>query len=833
MHDPKPASGFELGSSRARVLLIDDEQPVLNTYGRILKGAGFAVTAVTDGRSAPAVIAANDFDLVISDLTLPGTSGIDVLRAAHNHDPDLPVVLITGGGNLESAMSAVEYGAVRYLLKPVDPSNLNATAADAVRGGRFARARRRVAEHADGGADKAAERAALGHRFDRALAALYIVFQPIVRWSKREVFAYEALVRTGEASLSTPSDLFAAAEQLHRIHELGRMIRRQVADAIAAAASSVCVFVNLHPCDLDDVELLSADAPLSRVAEQVVLEVTERASLKGVDVRASLETLDQLGFRVAIDDLGAGYSGLSSLTQLHPDVIKLDMSLIRGIDAQPAQQSCVRTMRELCNELGMLVVAEGVETVSERDTVVRLGCDLLQGFLFARPRISHGHLAPRTGTRSMIAHGASVDRGTRVLVVDDDRAIRDALQRGLTGLGYDVSVAANGAAGLSNAIALQPHVIVLDLRMPGMDGHAFLQRLTSQHLDAAVVVASGDGTMDDVIDVMRHGAVDYVRKPWQPGELSAVIARASEIHAERRRAAVPREIASVATPTRSHTRPTANPVFARVLDRFRCGELIPAMPAALVELRALSLDAPRQIKQVAKIIDRDPTLAMRLLQLGYGERLWPLSPVDIVSMLRHIGVRELQTMIETIWVHDWFRIQDARHLPVAARVSRFSLARALAMRSLADLAHHDGSTGFRCGLFADVGVALLFRAIVEECPESPLDPVDGFGFAREHHEEIGAQLVAAWGSDAPVVDVSRDHHAASPNPSNPYRTMFTVATEIAREVAGVDDLTADPECDSRQLVERCSASLGINAQLRARIVAQLRSEFAATLEALR
>jgi EAL domain-containing protein (putative c-di-GMP-specific phosphodiesterase class I) len=142
----------------------------------------------------------------------------------------------------------------------------------------------------------------------------------------------------------------------------------------------------LHSADLNDEELYSPDAPLSKIAARVVLEVTERASLYEVkNLTEGVRKLKALGFQIAIDDLGAGYAGLTSFTQLEPEVAKLDMSLVRGVDADPRRQSIVRSMKGLCDDLGMLVVAEGVETAAERDTLAELGCDLLQGYLFARP----------------------------------------------------------------------------------------------------------------------------------------------------------------------------------------------------------------------------------------------------------------------------------------------------------------------------------------------------------------------------------------------------------------------------------------------------------------
>jgi len=193
--------------------------------------------------------------------------------------------------------------------------------------------------------------------------------------------------------MRSPQDIVGAAYRLGRLHQLGRAVRNKVAMAVAGAGAAK-MFVNLHSNDLHDDHLHSQDVPLSRLASQVVLEVTERASLDTVpNVEARVAHLKSLGYQIAIDDLGAGYSGLSSFNWLKPAVAKLDMSLIRDIDTDARLQSIVRSMKALCDELGILVIAEGVETVAERDMLVRLGCDLFQGYLFARP--ARGFPAPR------------------------------------------------------------------------------------------------------------------------------------------------------------------------------------------------------------------------------------------------------------------------------------------------------------------------------------------------------------------------------------------------------------------------------------------------------
>jgi EAL domain-containing protein (putative c-di-GMP-specific phosphodiesterase class I) len=125
---------------------------------------------------------------------------------------------------------------------------------------------------------------------------------------------------------------------------------------------------------------------LSSFSDRVVLEVTERAPLEGLgDLREQGRRLRARGFRLAIDDLGAGYAALSSFASLEPDMVKIDMSLVRGLDQHSTRRKLVTSVVELCRDLRILVVAEGVETAAERDVLLQVGCDLLQGYLFGRP----------------------------------------------------------------------------------------------------------------------------------------------------------------------------------------------------------------------------------------------------------------------------------------------------------------------------------------------------------------------------------------------------------------------------------------------------------------
>jgi EAL domain-containing protein (putative c-di-GMP-specific phosphodiesterase class I) len=368
------------------VLLVDDEGAIARAYARSLGEAGFEVVCAYDGTQAAEVARERRFDVIVSDITMPQMNGLDLLRAVREHDLDVPFILMTGGPAIESAVRAVEYGALRYLIKPIEPSQLEEVVRRAVRLHQIARVKREALEVLQSEGKQIGDRAGLEARFAAAVDSLWIAYQPIVSWSRRTTFAWEALVRNEEPTLRSPPDLFAAAERLGRVRELGRTVRDRVAQTLDRYPVPGLLFINLHAMELDDDSLLDGAAPLSQHASKVVLEVTERAPLEQIpDATERVARLRALGYRIAVDDLGAGYAGLTSFAHLEPEVVKVDMSLIRGIDRSPMKQKLLASIVALCRDLGIEIIAEGVETPEERDALVRVGGDLCQGYLFARP----------------------------------------------------------------------------------------------------------------------------------------------------------------------------------------------------------------------------------------------------------------------------------------------------------------------------------------------------------------------------------------------------------------------------------------------------------------
>ncbi|MEO8180337.1 MAG: EAL domain-containing protein [Deltaproteobacteria bacterium] len=374
--------------SRGDILVVDDEPALLRGISRLLTDRGYNVVCERDGEAALHTFRSREFDVIVTDIAMPQMDGIQLLRQLREHDADVPVVLITGEPAVSTAVKALEYGAFHYLTKPIPMGNLEEVVDKAACLRRMARMKRQAAELLERSLPTHS-RAPLESSFFKALDSLWMAYHPILRASDGHVYGYEALLRSKEASLPNPGAVLDAAERLNLLDVLGRTIRERSAGPMQNAPPGTVLFVNLHTTDLLDPTLMSADTPLSKIAKNVVLEITERASLDQVkDVRARVAALREMGFRIAIDDLGAGYAGLTSFALLEPEIVKLDMTLVRDVHLSSTKQKLVRSMTQLAHDMGMMVVGEGVETPEERDSLIHLGCDLLQGFLFARPSVA-------------------------------------------------------------------------------------------------------------------------------------------------------------------------------------------------------------------------------------------------------------------------------------------------------------------------------------------------------------------------------------------------------------------------------------------------------------
>ncbi len=374
-------------SGMKRVLIIDDDKNMARLVARILTMTG-EYEAVMVSEPGVGLVKARQqrFDAIVSDIVMPAMDGVELIRAIRAFDLDIPIILMTGTPTIQTAQKALEFGAFRYLSKPVDPEELQNVVKQAVFASRISQLKRQAFQLSGVEELRPGDLAGMTEAFACALDTLKMVYQPIVHAGSGELFGYEALMRSGDARLPFPSSILKVAEHLNRLFDVGRKVRDIALLPMNDAPSECKLFLNLHPRDLLDNHLGSKTSPLVGMADRIVLEITERESLDRVpQVDEKLGRLRSMGFDIAVDDMGAGYAGLSCFASLQPSIIKLDMSLIFDIHSSLVKRRVVESMVEACHDLNILVVAEGVETEDELRACREIGCDLLQGYFIAKP----------------------------------------------------------------------------------------------------------------------------------------------------------------------------------------------------------------------------------------------------------------------------------------------------------------------------------------------------------------------------------------------------------------------------------------------------------------
>src|SRR3954465_9883456 len=208
-----PGSPGAATSAASEVMIVDDEPITARGYARALTAAGYKVTLASAGREGAALAKTKRFDAVVSDIAMPDMDGLALLRDIRQTDLDVPMIFMTGSPALETAMEAIEYGAFRYLLKPVPLDSLLEVVNRAVGVHKRAGVRREASALKELEGKPIGDRAGLEARFASAVEKLWVAAQPIVSWSGRSTFAYETLLRTDEPTLRSPLDFFDAAER--------------------------------------------------------------------------------------------------------------------------------------------------------------------------------------------------------------------------------------------------------------------------------------------------------------------------------------------------------------------------------------------------------------------------------------------------------------------------------------------------------------------------------------------------------------------------------------------------------------------------------------------
>ncbi len=367
-----------------RILVVDDDAGLRDVLRSILLRIGHDVETAADGVEALAKAGAGDYDAAVVDYQIPPPNGLDVLNRLREVQPKCVRLLMSGTLDLPVVVDAVNRGEIaRVIRKPFDKQTIT----DALGGALTGRAKLRDAYIGS-----------LREGFDQqrrqleeclSSDALTLALQPIVSAGDRAVVGYEALLRSSHLAFDSPLAVVSAAESHGMLGRLADRVAECVAHMLTVMPAEVTLFINAHPAELNDMEDVSRRLRLlGPWARRIVIEITERADvLQIMNWRRAVEFLTDAGFRIAVDDLGAGYNSLSVLAELHAAFVKVDMTIARNIDSDSRKQRLVELLAHVAKATQAKLIVEGIETHAEAAVVTRLGADFLQGYLFGRPTV--------------------------------------------------------------------------------------------------------------------------------------------------------------------------------------------------------------------------------------------------------------------------------------------------------------------------------------------------------------------------------------------------------------------------------------------------------------
>ena len=360
-------------------VLFVDERAATDALRSLLGDRGFNYCSASSSKEALEILNEKTVDVVVAEEVLGDRSGTEFLATVRERYPETVRIVLSAHPSMEATLRAINLAdTFRFLVKPSTPEEIGAAIQDALRLCHEQRQAITWKEQA-----RMHYRETLRASFERALSRLWIAFQPIVRAKDQRLYGYEALLRCADPDLSSPSVLFAVAYDLGRSLDLGRRSRALIALQMERAPPDAVVLVNVHPDQLCDRKLASGQDPLTAHASRIVLKVLEGKALpKLVGSETAIGSLKKLGYRIAADELAAEPTRADDVGLVMPDIMRLEMGLIRDIHSSQENQLLIGSIVAACRAVGISTLAQGVETPEEHDTLVALGCDLMQGFLY-------------------------------------------------------------------------------------------------------------------------------------------------------------------------------------------------------------------------------------------------------------------------------------------------------------------------------------------------------------------------------------------------------------------------------------------------------------------
>ncbi|MEP6973607.1 MAG: EAL domain-containing protein [Actinomycetota bacterium] len=388
-----PPGGSVVPAPPIRILIADDEPALRDALADLLAQEEGVVLVGEAGDADQAIRLANSRrpDVALVDVGMPAGGGTRAAREIIRVSPDTRVIALSAFEDRPTVLAMLRAGAVGYLVKGTAAEDLLGSIAKVFDGGTSL-----SAELIDGIVDELSSQLrredieddhvdSRRGEINRFLSGndVTMVYQPIVNLRNREVVGLEALARFHSLPLRPPNEWFAEAVQLELGVQLELMAIRNAMAGLPQIPPDAYLSVNCSPRAVMSPELA---ALLSGHATRMVVEITEHEAIEDYPLlAATLGELRGRGIRVAIDDAGAGFASLRHTLLLRPDIVKVDNSLTRAIDGDRAKRALTSALVSFGEEMGMAIVAEGIETREELDTLVSLGVPFGQGFYLAEP----------------------------------------------------------------------------------------------------------------------------------------------------------------------------------------------------------------------------------------------------------------------------------------------------------------------------------------------------------------------------------------------------------------------------------------------------------------
>jgi len=373
------------------VLIVDDEPAVSQLLTILLASHGYTTKVALTGRQALESISQN-IDLVLLDMVLPDSEGIQICQQlkSNSQTKDIPIIIITGSQNKSDRIESLYLGAEDYLTKPFEPEEL------------FARMdvvfRRHGVRSVDDNSPQDQETICeLRRIIDEE--SVNVCFQPIYYLKPMRLLGLEMLSRPQtNTSMVNPEVLFKNALKYGVYYEV-EMIgwRKAIKMASNIFDGRQKLFLNCDPYLVESEKFKSIKDifyTLGMSCNETFLEITERSAVTAFDVfYQRLREYRQDGFKIAVDDLGAGYASLESIVEIRPEAVKLDRHIVNGVGHDTYKNSIVKLFVAFCHENNIICVAEGIENKQDFDALIELGVDAGQGYYLCSPTSSIDLLA--------------------------------------------------------------------------------------------------------------------------------------------------------------------------------------------------------------------------------------------------------------------------------------------------------------------------------------------------------------------------------------------------------------------------------------------------------